>query len=101
MNKHWPYRKSKYSRRKRVKRDAPALGVEPLTFYRKEENEMRNFWDLVKESVIVQGIVTLVFVGTTCYLYATGQDVPNTLIQLDGIVVGFFFGAKAQQIAGR
>lgn len=55
---------------------------------------MRKFWELVKTSTIVQGVVTLAFVGTTCYLYATGQEVPNTLLQLDGIAVGFFFGGK-------
>ena len=62
---------------------------------------MNKFWELVKSSVIIQGLVTMLFVGTTCYLYATGQEVPNTLIQLDGVVVGFFFGAKVQQITGR
>lgn len=62
---------------------------------------MRKFWDLVKQSVIVQGAVTLAFVGTVCYLYATGQEVPSTLIQFAGVVVGYFFGAKQQQITGR
>lgn len=62
---------------------------------------MKQLWDAIKSSVIVQGLVTLAFVGTSCYLYATGQPVPDTLLQLDGVVVGFFFGAKVQQIAGR
>jgi hypothetical protein len=62
---------------------------------------MREFWKLVKESVIIQGVVTLAFVITTCYLYATGQQVPDSLIQLDGLAVGFFFGAKVQQLASR
>lgn len=62
---------------------------------------MKRFWDLVKQSVIVQGLVTLGFVGTVCYLYATGQEVPSTLIQFTGVVVGYFFGAKQQQLTGR
>lgn len=59
---------------------------------------MRKFWDLLKSSVIVQSLVTLGFVGTICYLYATGQEIPSTLIQFAGVVVGYFFGAKQQQI---
>ena len=73
------------------------LGKEPIIFFR-EESKMRKFWDLVKSSVVVQGVVTLAFVGTLCYLYATGQEIPSTLIQFSGVVVGYFFGAKQQQI---
>ena len=62
---------------------------------------MDKFWQLVKESVIVQGLVTVAFVGTTCYLYATGQPVPDSLLSLDGVAVGFFFGAKAQQLISK
>lgn len=58
---------------------------------------MRPFWKMVRESTIIQGLVTLLFVGTTCYLYATAQEVPQSLLQLDGLAVGFFFGAKVQQ----
>jgi len=62
---------------------------------------MNKAWELVRSSVIVQGLVTLALVGTTCYMFATGQEVPNTLVQLDGIALGFFFGAKMQQNRGR
>lgn len=62
---------------------------------------MKKFWDLVKQSVIVQGVVTIAFVGTVCYLYAMGKEVPSTLIQFTAVVVGYFFGAKQQQITGR
>lgn len=62
---------------------------------------MRKFWDLLERSVIVQGVVTVAFVGTVCYLYATGQEVPATLIQFASGVVGYFFGAKQYQIARR
>lgn len=62
---------------------------------------MKRFWDLVKESVIVQGVVTVAFTATLCYLYVMGQEVPSTLIQFAGVAVGYFFGAKQQQITGR
>lgn len=62
---------------------------------------MQKFWELVKSSTIVQGLVTLALIGTACYLYATGQDVPNSLLQLNGLAMGFFFGAKAQQATSK
>jgi len=58
---------------------------------------MNRFWQLLKESIIVQGLVTLALVGTFCYLVATGRPVPDSLQGLLGLVVGFFFGAKVQQ----
>jgi len=62
---------------------------------------MSKFWDLVKESTIVQGLITLGVVGVTCYLWAVGQPVPQELWTADGIILGFFFGAKATQIVRR
>jgi hypothetical protein len=62
---------------------------------------MKEFWKLLKDSVIVQGAVTVALVGTTCYLYATGQPVPQSLLSLDGLVLGFFFGAKVQKAVGK
>lgn len=52
---------------------------------------------LLRESVLVQGLITFALVATTCYLWATGQKVPNELWTANTIVMGFFFGAKSQQ----
>lgn len=57
---------------------------------------MSQFWQLLKESVIVQGLVTLALVLTLCYLYAAGRPVPDSLLYLVTLTVGFFFGAKVQ-----
>lgn len=101
MNKHWPNGLTNHGKKRRKRR-------KPLYFFRESNtnkdnggNKMTKFWELVKSSVIVQGTVTLVLVGTTCYLYASGQDVPESLLSLDGLVIGFFFGSKSQQIAAR
>lgn len=51
--------------------------------------------DLLRESVVVSGLVALAMVFVACYLWATGQTVPEPLFVLLGTVVGFFFGAKA------
>jgi len=51
--------------------------------------------DLLRESVVVSGLVALAMVFVACYLWVTGQVVPEPLFVLLGTVVGFFFGAKA------
>jgi hypothetical protein len=55
---------------------------------------MNKFIDLLAESVIIQGILTLAVVGTWLYMLATSVPVPDTLNNILGIVVGFYFGGK-------
>lgn len=55
---------------------------------------MDTFVDLLKDSTIVQGVITLACVGVTCYLWATGQPVPQELWTTTGVILGYFFGAK-------
>jgi len=57
---------------------------------------MAKFWELLQESVIVQALITLALVITTCYLVATGQDVPELLSTAMMLVLGFYFGSKVQ-----
>jgi membrane-bound ClpP family serine protease len=58
---------------------------------------MQKFWELFRESVIVQALITLCLVGTVCYLVATGQEVPELLSTALMLVLGFYFGSKVQQ----
>jgi len=58
---------------------------------------MVKFWELLQESVIVQALITLALVITTCYLVATGRDVPELLSTSLMLVLGFYFGSKTQQ----
>ena len=51
--------------------------------------------DLIQQSVIVQGVLTLGVVGTWLYLHIAAQPVPPELNQIVGLVVGFYFGGKA------
>ncbi len=55
---------------------------------------MQTFWSLLQESVIVQGVITVLVVGATVYLSVTGQPVPDNLKDITGLVVGFYFGSK-------
>lgn len=58
---------------------------------------MNKFLDLLRESVIVQGTVTLALVGTICYLALAGRDVPEYVVAASGLALGYFFGSKTQQ----
>lgn len=58
---------------------------------------MTRFWALLEESVLVTGIITLAFVSVLCYLVVVGRPVPDWLLHVLWIIMGFFFGAKTQR----
>lgn len=62
---------------------------------------MDKFWQLLADSVITQGLITLTLILTTCYLVVFGRAVPAELWAADGLVIGYFFGAKQQQFISR
>jgi hypothetical protein len=51
------------------------------------------------ESTIVQALVTLVLVGVICYLAVTGQAIPDLLVNITTLIIGFWFGTKGVQAA--
>jgi hypothetical protein len=59
---------------------------------------MARFWELLKESVITQSLITLLLVVTVCVIYLTDRPVPSELSQLLWIVVAFWMGTKAQHV---
>jgi hypothetical protein len=46
------------------------------------------------ESVNVQDIIALFFTGVVGFLWLTGQEVPEGLLNVTLIIIGFFFGDK-------
>jgi len=58
---------------------------------------MAKFWELLEQSVIIQGILALGFSAAIGYLYVTGKPVPQELVALVSIILGYFFGAKNTQ----
>jgi len=50
--------------------------------------------DLFQQSVIMQGLLSLLVIGLWGYMVVTGQEVPSELSALVTLVVGFFFGSK-------
>ena len=59
---------------------------------------MSIFVDLLRESVLVQGILTLALVGVALTLMLQGREVPKDLWSMLMIVLGFYFGSKAENI---
>jgi len=57
---------------------------------------MDTFWELLKDSIIIQSLVTLILTVAITYMYVTGMMVPDTLVNLLMIVVGYWFGSKTQ-----
>jgi len=60
---------------------------------------MSTFWTLLKESIIVQSIVTLALVLTIIILVLTEREVPDVMVNLTTLVIGFWFGTKVQHAA--
>jgi intracellular septation protein A len=58
---------------------------------------MDKFWELLSESVIVQGILTLGMSAFICVLLYQKIEVPRELWTLLGLSWGFYFGSKSQQ----
>lgn len=62
---------------------------------------MNKFWNLLRESVITQALVTLVLVITVCFMAATGRAIPQLLEWSLVAVLCFYFGTKSQQLLQR
>lgn len=56
------------------------------------------FYELLEKGVITQAILTLGVVGVSLYLFATGQDVPNALLQWAGFMLGLYGAAKVNDL---
>lgn len=55
---------------------------------------MSQFWKLLRESVIIQGTITIAIIGAIIYLVIAGQEVPSELWSWGALILGFFFGSK-------
>ena len=62
---------------------------------------MKVFLDLVRSSVITQGIITITMLVIVGYLVLTGQTVPDQIWNLTILVIGFYFGSKVGVVQGQ
>jgi hypothetical protein len=67
----------------------------------KKRSASGQFWALFKQSVIMQALLSVMMVGTYCYLIIIGQAVTNEFYVLLGTIVGFFFGGKMGLAQGK
>jgi len=58
---------------------------------------MQRFWDLLAQSVIVQGVLTVGVTFFVCVLAVKQLPVEKEFWTLLGLAWGFYFGSKAQQ----
>lgn len=59
---------------------------------------MDKFYELLKESVIVQSTITLVLIIVLAILIIQGRPIPDFLTLLVGTVMGFYFGTKVRYL---
>ncbi len=57
---------------------------------------MKTFWQLMRESTIIQGLMTLSSWFVVLYLCLTQQPVPEILIGVTGVLTGFWFKSKQE-----
>jgi len=57
---------------------------------------MDKFWELFRESIILQGLLTIGLWGTIVVLILQGRAVPDILLNAGSVVLGFWFGTKVQ-----
>lgn len=57
---------------------------------------LTNFWDLLRESVIIQGLLTVGLWSAILYMAVTGQPIPDILTGGGYAILGFWFGTKVQ-----
>jgi hypothetical protein len=52
------------------------------------------FWDSFRESVILQGLLTVMLWGVACYMFIVGRSIPDLLAMGCGAVITFWFTSK-------
>lgn len=62
---------------------------------------MEKLWDLLGTSVLVQAAITLALLMTICYMYISGLEVPDALLNAFMVILGFYFGSKVQNTIQR
>lgn len=58
--------------------------------------DMKTFWRLLEESVILQGVLTIGILGSLVYMWVAQVEVPNELYAFFGLILGHWFGTKSQ-----
>lgn len=57
--------------------------------------------ELLRQSVLAQATMAVIVVITVCLLSVLGRPVPNELWTLLTLILGFYFGAKIENVKAR
>ena len=57
---------------------------------------MNEFWQLFRESVILQGLLTIGVWTTIVVIILQGHTPPDVLVNVGYTIIGFWFGTKIQ-----
>jgi hypothetical protein len=63
--------------------------------------KVQSFWEAFKQSLILQGILTILIWGVCCAMWLQGQTPPAPLLAAAGVVLGFYFTNKSEQQGAR
>ena len=61
-----------------------------------EAGKKVTFLGLFKRSVVTQSLLSLMIVGTVCYMAVMGMEVTVQMAGMAMLILGFFFGSKVQ-----
>lgn len=59
---------------------------------------MKTLWEYLKDSTILQAILTIEVVTAVIYFYATDRPVPDFLLVTASTIVGYYFGVKLERV---
>ena len=57
---------------------------------------MHEFWDLFRESIILQGLLTVGIWAAIIVIIVQGREPPDVLVNVGYTIIGFWFGTKVQ-----
>ena len=64
-------------------------------------NIKEEFIGLLRDSVLIQGLLTCMVVGTWLYMIIAGRQPTDLLTQAAVLLIGFYFGGKFVQLTAR
>lgn len=56
---------------------------------------MDKFWELLERSTLISGVIAVGMIGTACYCVVSRTPVPDYFTLPLGVIIGYFFSAKA------
>jgi len=59
-----------------------------------QKDSWKPFWELFRESIIVQSLVTLVMITTICVMFMMERPIPKEMWGAAMLILGFWFGSK-------